>query len=541
METRKIFLVMLPLTIAICLRVTPFLLSGLPFSVDSWPPIKHVEILLEKTPVDLRDGAFGLSSETVGLEQLGIRFFGALISALVGLQPMTTMSVHLPVVGAMTILIFYALTKDIYGGVAPLAASILLAAAIPDVILTAGVKGETYAHPLYMILIMLFLSRSISFQKKMILFSFVGLSLALTHYYTAILITAALASMGAALIVSRWKKGRDFEGRILIFPLILGLLTITYLLYYANWSLRFISSIDWLSAASHQILFFTISLYFMLKPSGASRMKFIFSCLSATLPLLFLVFITVKKSITSGAPTLPPHYMVYAAPFIMAIPLATIGYGESKRAGDERAILPLFWLAVILGLESYAIFGSIEGLGFTLIYRGLVFLLPPLFALCAMGINRLLGREGDARKLTKASAVIILMAILILNLYSFYAAIFMQERYMGYFWLYRAPEYKAGVWISNIHGNKTITGDVKYAYLLRHYFGLNYDEFNGLLFLSGKRRLETDTLITYDLMARNGYVVYGGYSVDLPGRWIERVYNLSLIYSSGVVNIYTRR
>lgn len=539
METRKIFLVMLPLVIAIFLRVTPFLLSGLPFSVDSWPPIKYVETLLEKTPVDLRGEAFGLFNKTVGLEQLGNRLFGAIISSIIGLQPMTIMSIYLPIVGAMTILIFYAFIRDIYGGAAPFAASILLAAAIPDVLLTAGVKGETYAHPLYMALIMLSLSKSIPFWKKTILFSLVGLSLALTHYYTAILITAALASMGTAFITLRWKKGKDFEGRILILPLILGLLTIIYLLYYANWSLSFISSIDWLSAASHQILFFTISLYLMLKPSSASRAKLLFSCLSAALLPLFLVFIAVKRSITSGAPTLPPHYVIYAAPFIMAMPLVTIGYREAKRVGDERAILPLSWLAVILGLESYAIFGSTEGLALTLIYRGLVFLLPPLFALCAMGINKLL--EGNTRKLTKASAAVILMAIIILNLYSFYAAIFMQERYMGYFWLYRIPEYKAGAWISSIHDNKTITGDVKYAYLLRHYFGLKYDEFNGLLFLSGKRKLEADALITYDLMARNGYVVYGGYSVDLPERWMERIYDLSLVYSNGVVNIHAQK
>ncbi|MEM4700198.1 MAG: hypothetical protein QXT74_04530, partial [Candidatus Nezhaarchaeales archaeon] len=333
----------------------------------------------------------------------------------------------------------------------------------------------------------------------------------------------------------------DFEGRVLILPLILGLLTLAYVLCYARWVLKLVSSIDWLSAASHQVLFFAASLYLMLKPSGAGRAKFTLSCLSAALLPLLLFLAAARGPIAPGAPTLPLHYMVYAAPFIIAAPLAAVGYGEAKRMGNERAVLPLFWLAVILGLESYAIFGGDGGLGLTLTYRGLVFLLPPLFALCSIGVNGLSRGEGGARKLAKASAAAVLVTILALNLYGFHAAVLMQERYAGYFWLYRAPEYGAGAWLSSVHDGKTVAGDVKYVYLLRYYFGLDCDELSGLLFLSGRGRLGAEALITYDLMARSGYVVYGGYSIDLPEGWMERVYDLNDIYSNGVVNIYVRK
>jgi hypothetical protein len=41
-------------------------------------------------------------------------------------------------------------------------------------------------------------------------------------------------------------------------------------------------------------------------------------------------------------------------------------------------------------------------------------------------------------------------------------------------------------------------------------------------------------------MARNGYVVWGGYSVDLPSNWVERARDLNLVYSNRVTSVYVR-
>ncbi|MEM2465118.1 MAG: hypothetical protein QXL85_05845, partial [Candidatus Bathyarchaeia archaeon] len=132
------------------------------------------------------------------------------------------------VTGATSTLILYATVKDVYNRSAGFLASLLLATAFTDVILTAGVKGETYAHPLYMLLIFLFLHKTMALWKKPLLFSVAGASLVLAHYYTAILTSAILASMGAATLILRWGRGAGLEARTLIFPLILALQVLAY-------------------------------------------------------------------------------------------------------------------------------------------------------------------------------------------------------------------------------------------------------------------------------------------------------------------------
>jgi hypothetical protein len=39
-------------------------------------------------------------------------------------------------------------------------------------------------------------------------------------------------------------------------------------------------------------------------------------------------------------------------------------------------------------------------------------------------------------------------------------------------------------------------------------------------------------------MLRNGFAIYGGYSINLPENWTEKLYELNLLYSNGSVNIY---
>ncbi|MDW8050817.1 MAG: hypothetical protein RMI99_07155, partial [Nitrososphaerota archaeon] len=528
--------VMLPSILAICLRIYPFLLSGLPFSVDAWPSIKYAEVLLEKSPISLN------SEELRGCDELGDRLFGAAVSALTGLRPMTAMAFYLPLVGATSILILYALVKGIYGETAAFMASMLLATAIPDTILTAGVKGETYAHPLYMTLLLLFLHKHVGFWRKMLLFSLVSASLALTHYYTGILIAVAMTSMGMALLILGWRAGRGIRARILVFPITLATSVLVYLVAYARWALEFISKIDWLSAASYQLIFFSLTLYSMLKPRSSSHMRTAALSIIASLAALTLAFLSTKRPLVPGAPTLPMHYLLYASPFLAAASLAVLGHEKAKSLDDdERALLPQFWLVTIIALECYAVFGNVEaGLGLTLAYRGLVFLIPPLSILCAIGFVSLLEcKVAKLQGLSKILAAAILTAILAVNLYAFYATIFMQERYMGYFWLYEPPEYRAGLWTSSACDELTIACDVKFTYLLKYYFDLRVNEVQGYLYLAGKAPSRPTALLMYEQMYRNGYVIYGGYSINLPESSAEKLRELNHIYSNGPVNVYS--
>jgi len=529
------FDVILAFMVSVLLRVHPYLISGLSFSVDSWPSLRYVELLLGHTPVPLNDASvFGGS-----YDELGDKLFGAMVSTLTGLQPMHAMAFFVPVVGAFSILIFYALMNALYGKGVLFIASLFLATAFSDVILTAGVKGETYAHPLYLLLIFIFLKHRLDLKKKTLLFTTASASLVLAHYYTAILTLAILASMGLGAIIIRAKEGASLEVRSLTLPVILAGSILMYFLLYAKWAFDFVSVIDWLSAASYQAVLFSLALWLALNPSTRSQSSTVLTCSIASVATLAFASLATKRSLVPGAPILPTHYLLYIIPFIVAATLSILGYGTIRRMKGERYAIPIFWLAAILGLEGYAIFGNVEpGLGLTLAYRGLNFLLPPLAILTALGIHRIhehgkLKAQGSIRM----AATVITVTILCLNVYAIYASIHLQERYLGYFWLYRQPEYQAAAWVKAKAGDLTVAGDVKTLYMLKSYFNVNVDAFQGLKYLTGSAQ-KPQILFVYYQMLKNGYVVYGGYSVDLPENWTEKASSLNLAYSNGLANVY---
>jgi hypothetical protein len=199
----------------------------------------------------------------------------------------------------------------------------------------------------------------------------------------------------------------------------------------------------------------------------------------------------------------------------------------------ERSRALLFWLSTLIGFEAYSVFGD-SPLGLTLAYRVINFLCVPLIIFSAFGFQ---GLYEACSRLLRAAAVAALMAAVALNVYSVYASISLQERYLGYFWLYRQPEYYAAAWIKDSDGSLTVAGDVKALYLLKCYFNLSVDVFQGLKYLAGNGR-KPQILFTYSQMLRNGYVMYGGCSVDLPENWINKASSLNQVYSNSLVNVY---
>ena len=194
--SRPFLYAFLPVAIAMALRVCPYLVSGMPFSVDSWPSIKYAELLLGDAPVRVGEaGVLGKSPD-----YFGEKLFGAVASALTGLQPMHSMAFLVPVAGALSTLMLYVIARALYGSGVALLASLLLATSLSDAILTAGVKGEAYAHPLYLLLVLLLIEEKIPWRAKALLSALASASLVMAHYYTAILTTAMLTSMSLGAI-----------------------------------------------------------------------------------------------------------------------------------------------------------------------------------------------------------------------------------------------------------------------------------------------------------------------------------------------------
>jgi len=390
------------------------------------------------------------------------------------------------------------------------------------------------------LLILIFL-HSMGRRRQALLFTVTSIALALTHHLTPLITIAILSCITIAHFISNTKKGLAPNKYDFLLVAFLTVVTALYHLFYAQAGFKISLTLsDWLSVASYQLVAFALALYFTFKPSHA-RVRNLFTCsVALALPLLFMV-LAMKTPLVPGAPVLPSRYLLYAAPFIVASPFIVLGYGEMKNLrGEHHAAV--FWLATILGLEGYAVFGNSD-FGLTLASRGVNFLWPPLAVLCAVGLYRLYTTARETRnrrlvaRLAATATLISVVTIASLNSYSVYAAVSLEERYMGYFWLYTNHEYEAGAWVTATSNNQTVAGDVKVSYLLKGYFNVKVDVLKGLRYLT-EDGPKPQLLFIYDQMLRNGYVLYSGRSIDLPESWREKAYNLNLIYSSGTATIY---
>jgi hypothetical protein len=531
---KRFLYVAVALSLALAVRLYPALSSGLPFSTDAWSPIRNAELILERTPLSLDSGVLDDYNRYWPANSL----FGAAFSLVTGLKPMAAMAVGIPLAAALTVPIFYALTCRV-GGSRRLAffSSTLLATAYPYALFTAGVTKETYANPLYMLSILVFLG--CGGWRGALLFAVASSALVMAHHLAALVALAVLASMALASSILRAGRGLSLDWFSLLLASILAAAVALYFGLYAHGGLKVaLAPSDLLSAASYQALAFALALYLTLRPHRPSGWRTTLACIASAAIASLIAFLCTRRPITPGAPTLPGRYMLYAAPFILVAPLAALGLGGLRGGQGEGSRAPIFWLSTLLGLEAYAVFGG-PPLGLTLAYRALNLMCAPLMVLSALGLHRLYEVCGGPRRrrAARAAAVVALTVIAALGSYDVYASVSLQERYMGYFWLYSVPEYRAAEWVKGAAGSLTVAGDVKTLHLLKHYFNVNVDAFQGLKYLAGGGR-KPQILFTYYQMFKNGYVVYGGYSVDLPENWAERASSLNHVYSNGLANVY---
>ena len=490
---RKLLIIVV---LSTAVRLYPTLLSGLPFSTDAWSPIRNTELLLKHVRLDsnLMDG--------YNCYWPANSLFGSFLSLITGIKPIDAMRLGIPFSGSLTLLIFYVLAKRISGNYdTACLASALLAFAYPYAFFTAGVTKETYANPIYMLLILLFL------RGSFLGFALSSLALAMAHHLTSAMAIIILAGITLQNEVEGLISGKmDSLKPILLSVLVV--VTALYFLLYANKGMRIsFEPKDILSALSYQITFLAIALYIAF---NKNLIKLKISWIMPSAAVLLIVVISTRRAIIPGAPVFPVHYIIYLAPFILIAPFSVMGLKRNEI---------VFWLLTMLGVEAYAGFGN-PPLGPTLAYRAVNFLWPPL------ALSSAIGFEGKRR------AKVIAFLIIVLCLLDFHASVNMKERYMGYFWLYTKQEYQAALYLLNT--NRIIACDVKISYLLRDYFNIKTDVAQGLQFLRGNDR--SSLFFLYSEMLKNGYVLYG-HVVDLPSSWRD-ISKSNLIYLNGEVSLY---
>ncbi|MEM1990056.1 MAG: hypothetical protein QW782_05430 [Candidatus Bathyarchaeia archaeon] len=536
--------IILLLVAALILRLYPTLVSGLPFSTDAWPLIRNTELLLEYTPINIGDEKVfdGYNNYWPGSS-----FFGAVISEIAGVKPAAALASGIPLAASTTILIFYVLAKRVGNDgkrMIALTSSILLATAFPYALITAGVTKEAYANPIYMTSILILIG--LKGWRGALLFSLSSVALAMSHHIASLVTIMALASITLSSLFEGFVKGIDMDKYRPLLTLIMSLSIALFFALYAHRGLKIALTVsDFITAASYQLLAFAFAVYLAYLYKRATGLWIWIRCSLATFIMASILVLCTVKRVMPEAPILPSRYIIYGVPFIISTPLAILGFEETKatKSEDENNFAPLFWIASILGLEAYAVFGS-SPVGLTLAYRVINFLWPPLAIFCGYGLNGLLSgsisvnEKHDKKVISGTLVATALILVAAFSCYDVYAAVSMQERYMGYFWLYRTREYEAASWIKIFGDNITISGDIKTMYLLKGYFNMPVDVVQGLKYLVGEGR-KLAVLVIYDQMLQNGYVIHGGLSLNLPKNWVEKMGELQEIYANGFVNVYS--
>lgn len=527
-----IFVILIVL-VALALRLYPYAISGMPFSTDAWPLIRNAELLVEHTPIALNDKIFDGYNNFWPASSL----FGAVVSETTGLSPVEAMALFLPVTGALTILIFYALVKRLFNAEISFIASIIFGTAFTHAFFTAGVTKETYANPLYMILILIFLHPAMDWKKRVPLFTIAAVTLVLTHHFTSLVTIFILSSITLAGFIGNVTKRNVSSKKDFLLVLILTATAILYYGLFAQAGLKMpLTYNEWLSVASYQLILLSIAIYLTSRRTAYTRKQTLIAILATIASVLLYVALTLKVSILPVfTADVQNHVLLYISPYFITVPFIVLGHIYQKRSNSSPA--SLFWLTTIMGLQAYALFSnSNEGVGLWL--RAPNFLYPPLAILSAMGFYWLFKvTKTRVRMFIKPAVIAILLIIATINIYSLYSAVSLQDRYMGYQWLYTVQEYRAGAWVAGNVINATVAGDIKVSYLVKGYFGVDVNVFQGLSYLTGNSQDTPQILYVYSQMLKNGYV-FGLHGVDLPENWTDKTSQLDLVYSNGLATLY---
>ena len=528
---KKYFYLTIVFLIALVIRLYPTLITGMPFSIDAWSPIRNSEVIVKYTPINLESNLLdGYNSYWPANS-----FYGIILSYLTGVDSMEAMSIGIPLAGSLTIVIFYALVYRVLSShEVALIASLILATVYPYSFFTAGVTKETYANPLYILLISLFLFRK-GYWRTILLFTLVAVALVTAHHLSTIVTMLVLTSIILARIVIRVKKGIETDTYDFIFFSILLVAAVLYYMLFAIRGFKYtIGFSDVISVISYEVVFFTAAVYIVLTYKYTSLRGFIESSITVII-LTALALISTRISIVVGAPVLPVYYIIYMAPFIVLSPIVVLGIRKIIVKLEENKMTLIFWLTVLLGLEAYAVFSG-SPLGLTLAYRIINFICIPFSILAGYALHEIYVELKNTRIYRVLLVFVIVVSTIAISIYTLHASIHLHEEYLGYFWQYNIQEYRAAEWLSKVSSD-VIAGDVKSTGILRDYFRLKVDVLQGLQYLT-KGDPKPRVLYVYSLMYDNGYVLHSGYSVDLPAEWPRRVEVLNKIYTNKFVEVY---
>ena len=526
-------LLLVPFAVAVALRIYPYLVYGVPYSTDSWSPIRNTQELLAHTPTTLGGNHV---FDGYNIYWPANSLFGAVASLVLNVAPIKIMPLLFPLIGASTVVIFFLVAERVTGSpVVASMAALFLAASGFDAIFTAGVTKETYALPLFMLSMLLLLWKTD--WKSGTLFAIASVTMALSHHATAVVFLAVAASILFVDSILLKRRGEPIGKKPLLF-VIGAAITLIDIVVYSGAGLTqfgtqgFLTLQNVILALAFLAVFVTPIAYHSL--SRPTKVLFAEGALVLGLALAVLA-IGTRAAVIPLAPTVTSTLLVSAVPYALLGILAIFGYRVMHLAKERRNFVFLAsWLASVLAFGFLALFSSVPD-GLALIARLLTFIAPPALILASLALQKALGRAGQ-RGALKVLVVLVILGIAIPSAFQTYQASIQKESLLGGQWAYQPSDLVGAQWISASSGTGyvAVAGDTRMQHILTDYLGVNVDVVAGYLYLANPHQIvRPEYLVTYSLMKTNGYVLFL-YGMPLPDDWaITLQKNSPLVYSNG--------
>jgi uncharacterized membrane protein len=523
----RVLLFLFPFAIAVLLRIYPYLVYGVPYSTDSWSPIRNAEQLLTHTPTTLGGNPV---FDSYNIYWPANSVFGAVTSLVFDAPPIKIMPLLFPVVGAVTVLIFFLVAEKISGSaVVASVASLFFATAGVDAIFTAAVTKQTYAEPLFMVSILLLLWKTD--RRSGALFAITSVTLALTHHATALLLLVVAASIISVDSILLKRRGESI-GRKPLLLVVSGGVTLVYLLVYAGAGLGQFSGLVTVQTALLVVAFLTIFITPVAYHAISRPTKLLLVEGGIVLALAAGVLaIGTRVTLISSAPAVSPTLLFSAIPYVLLGALAVFGYRIIHvTKGRRNFVFVASWLAAVLALGFLGVFSGVPD-GLPIMYRALAFIGAPAIILASLALQAMLG--GTRRRgLVRVAVVAVILLISVSSAYQTYAASIQRESLLGGQWAYQQSDLTGGQWMSanSAPGKLALAADVRMQYLFTDYLGAKVNTSSGYQYLEHPSTVaRPEYLVTYNLMARNGYVS-SLYGVQLPSNWTAALTQSAPVY-----------
>jgi hypothetical protein len=525
----KLLLILLPLLIAVALRIYPYLLTSAPWGVDSWTLIRNSNLLLSNSPTQFVGNP---NFDTYNICWPAVSIFGAMASLVFGVSPLNLMPFLIPLVGSLTTLFLFAVVRKLTGNfLLASVAAIIFAAASFDSIFTASVTKETFALPLFMVGVLLLLRKGK--MPNLLVFSLVSLGLIMSHFALAFILFLLAAETSIVPLLMR-TRGEEVQPEKLLYPTIMGFVGLAYFFIYLNARLVGISFSlgDGLSLFAFLSLLAGFQIGFQLSPGQkTSSRRWAIPVVAIALAFGLLV-VGTRTAILPFAPTLTADLVIDAAPYFAVAIIAALGYLLLKRSENRSYTFLSLWLGVPLVLVAFSVFGAGQGIG--LVYRLFTFLFMPLAVFAAFGLIRFVKGGSKIRHAAKIYLAVALLFVIVFALsFQNYSAVVDHNNFLGGEWGFKPSDLSASRWVNAaLPSNTTFLGDSR-VYGLFRYFGLKPNINYGYAYLTGVSTWNGEPLFTYNLMSKNGYDL-ALYGEPLPANWSTKLsYDMSLVYSNG--------